>query len=114
MRFKSCYLKYLLAGFLLGSTSVHATLKLPDPTKPGSFTPPLTGAAEMQEKQFKLQSVLISSQRRVAVINDRSVQVGDRINGATVQQIEKNRVVLDKRGRRFDLGLDEYDFKQRK
>jgi len=101
-------------ALLLGSATAYAKLDLPDPTKPSSFVPQVAKSTESLAKQFKLHSVLISSQRRVAIINDKSVEVGDSVNGATVRQIEKSRVVLEKQGTRFSLSLVDHDFKQRK
>jgi len=101
-------------ALLLASTSLYANLDLPDPTRPGNLVPQVAMLPMSLVKQFKLNSVLISSQRRVAIINDKSVEVGDSVNGATVKQIEKSRVELVKQGTRFSLSLVDHDFKQRK
>lgn len=111
---KTVFFSSLLSALLLNSAVAQAKLALSDPTKPSRFVAQAVVSTAPLAKQFKLHSVLISSQRRVAVINEKSVQVGDTVNGATVQQINKNRVVLDKQGRRFNLNLVEHDFKQRK
>jgi len=99
---------------LLCLSPVQANMDLPDPTRPGNFSAPAERSEIPSAKQFKLHSLLISSQRRVAIINDKSVEVGDLVNGATVRRIDKNRVELDKQGTRFSLSLIEHDFKQRK
>lgn len=53
-----------------------------------------TTAATPQPPSWDLSSVLISERRRVAVINNQLVQVGDRVGGARVQRIEADRVIL--------------------
>lgn len=99
---------------LLGTTPVQAQLELPDPTRPANFLVQVNSAELPLADDFKLNSVLISSQRQVAIINEKSVEVGDLVNGATVRKIAKNWVELDKQGRHFSLSLIERDFKQRK
>ena len=111
-QFSSCSLVCL--ALLMSSTSLHAQPDLTDPTRPGNFVAQVAATIMPLATQFKLHSVLISSQRRVATINETSVEVGDSVNGATVQQIEKTRVVLEKQGAQFSLSLIDHDFKQRK
>jgi MSHA biogenesis protein MshK len=114
MRRRFTHYSLVCLALLLGSTSLYAQLDLPDPTKPSSFVPQVAKSTKSLVKQFKLHSVLISAQRRVAIINEKSVEVGDSVNGATVSQIEKSRVVLVKQGTHFSLSLVDHDFKQRK
>lgn len=52
---------------------------------------------------LRLQSVLISEQRRLAIINDRRVTEGDHIGSARVLRIEPGRVYLRDNG--IDLTL---------
>lgn len=54
---------------------------------------------------YDLSAILYSSQRRVAVINGRSVSEGDRIGAARVTRIERRSLELDERGRRIRLVL---------
>lgn len=114
MKRKISFLYSLSIALLCSSAMAQASSGLTDPTKPGRFVTQLAVSTASLVKQFKLHSVLISSQRRVAVINEKSVRVGDSVNGATVQKIEKNRVFLNKQGSQFSLTLTESDFKQRK
>jgi len=99
---------------LVCASPARANVDLPDPTRPGSYSAQTERSEIPSAGQFKLHSVLISSTRRVAIINETSVEVGDQVNGATVRRIDKNRVELDKQGTRFSLSLIEHDFKQRK
>lgn len=52
---------------------------------------------------WRLASTLVSDGRRVAIINDRAVRVGDRVEGARVVAIRSGGVELDYRGRRFTI-----------
>lgn len=66
---------------------------LADPTRP-----PGEGRAAMRPSEpaaaTRLQSVLISSARSVAVIDGRAVQLGERVGDATVVAIEPGEVIL--------------------
>jgi len=54
---------------------------------------------------FQLQSVLLSSQRRIAIINGERVSVGDEIDGAIVAAIDAGRVILDHDGKTLSLSI---------
>jgi MSHA biogenesis protein MshK len=64
---------------------------LPDPTRPASA--PSEGVTSAVQG-LVLQSVLIAPQRRLAVINGRTLAIGERIDGATVVDIQAHEVVL--------------------
>ena len=69
---------------------------LSDPTRPP--TAPMSGPdAAVDAGGAQLQSVLISPNRRLAVINGQTVAVGGRVGDATLAQITETGVVL-KRG----------------
>lgn len=57
-------------------------------------------------ESWTLQSVLIADTRKVAVINDQRVQVGDSVGGADVVDIEPGRVVLAHDGEQISLTID--------
>jgi MSHA biogenesis protein MshK len=73
-------------------------LEIVDPTRPQD-------GARDGERPLLLQSVLVSETRRVAVINGRTLQVGDRVDGARVTRIEPGSVWLQRDGdiTRLDL-----------
>lgn len=81
----------LCAGIGAGAP---AAADLPDPTRP----PAALGAAREDGQDapaaLELQSVLISPQRRVAIVSGREVRVGDRIGDARVVRIAENELVL--------------------
>lgn len=55
------------------------------------------------DPSFRLQSVLIAPDRRVAIVNDQRVKQGDDVDGARVTVIEPGGVVLEIDGRTIDL-----------
>ena len=63
--------------------TVHA--QLDDPTRPPGYRLALPGGQKaVGSTRFSLSSVRISPTRRSAVVNDRSVEPGDTVNGAKV------------------------------
>ena len=77
-----------------------------DPTRPqGWQAPEVTqdGQGEPAAAVLKLQGTFNMAGRRSAVINGRRVGVGDRVSGAEVIEISKDRVVLQVDGERMEL-----------
>lgn len=74
----------------------HAGLR--DPTKPLRFVAETEGLASLS-----LHSVLISEERKFAVINGKQVREQDVINGARILKIEPGRVKLLINGREKEL-----------
>ncbi len=58
-------------------------------------------------KDLRLTAITISESRSYALINDQILAVGDEIAGKKVVAIEKDKVVVEKGGRRFTLLLGE-------
>ena len=75
-----------LLGWLLLAAVPASAGSFADPTSPyaGGVARPTSG----------LQSVLISGQRKLAVIDGRQVMVGDRVGQAVVTDIQPYRVLL--------------------
>lgn len=86
-----------LLGWLLLAAASASAASFADPTSPyaGGAATPTSG----------LQSVLISGQRRLAVIDGRRVMVGDRVGQAVVTDIQPYRVVLRRGGQTVTLKL---------
>jgi MSHA biogenesis protein MshK len=75
--------------------SAGAQSALVDPTKPPSMAAGTArGGAPEQAASQRLQSILISPTRKLAVIDGRTVTEGSRIEAATVVQIAETRVTL--------------------
>lgn len=88
----------LLALLPLLPMSAHAQALI-DPTRPPDAPSFADSAVAEARKGPQLQSVLVSDNgRRVAVIDGRTVRVGDRVGGASVAGIAGTSVVL-KRGK---------------
>ena len=94
----------ILTMFLL--TWGVAQAQLDDPTRPPGHRLVLPGGEQAAAgMRFSLSSVRISSIRRSAIINDRSVETGDVINGAKVVAIYPAAVKLKKQGKIFTVRL---------
>lgn len=88
----------VLAGVL--SMAVHAAGidDLPDPTRPRD-------AGATNGAPTGVQSILISPRRKVAVVQGRSVTIGDRVGDAEVVDIRPYEVILRRAGRETSLRL---------
>lgn len=75
---------------------------LPDPTRPGGWQ---DGIGSTANQGMVLQGTTVSADRRVAVINGRRLAVGDRVQGATVTDIQPFQVTVQRAGRDIALRL---------
>jgi len=75
---------------------------LPDPTRPSSAS---GDGVATGVHGLVLQSVLIAPQRRVAVINGKTLAVGERIGDVTVAAIRPHEVVVKRASGEFTLRL---------
>ncbi len=80
---------------------------LPDPTRPlGGHTVVRTPTpAPVQAAPNVLQSILISPQRRLAVISGKTVTVGEAVGDAVVTEILPYEVVLQRGGQEIRMRL---------
>jgi len=86
----------------------HDTKALRDPTQPARFD----ASNNKSKGGLQIRSIIIGKTRRVALINDTFVQIGDRIGTATVLSISKNSVDLIDAGRTVRLYLFENDIRK--
>lgn len=70
---------------------------LRDPTRPYAANVPGATTAS----PFTVNAIIISEERRVAIINGRRVSVGGSVHDATVVAIEKDHLVLERNGKRI-------------
>lgn len=84
-----------LSGTVLQAESLR------DPTTPMNYTRAVQ--AEADKESLKLESVLIASQRSLAVINGQMVKVNDTVSGAKVLSIMPGKVVVLAKGERQAL-----------
>jgi MSHA biogenesis protein MshK len=99
-----------LAALAAGSSASQAALAqaLADPMRPPA-TPgpsPAEGAGDAGKAAARLQSVLISPARRVAVIDGRVVRLGERVGDARLVAISESQVVLQRASGRETLKLN--------
>jgi len=73
-----------------------------DPTRPYSAPESFQPA----QPEFKVNAIIVSSKRQIAIINGKRVGVGEQVNGATVVSIAKKELVLDVGGRQITLQLN--------
>jgi len=86
--------------------SFPAQAQLDDPTRPPGHRLVLPGGKKAAaETRFLLSSIRISATRRIAVVNDRFVELGDTVNGAQVIAISPSAVKLKKKGKIFSVKL---------
>ena len=85
--------------FLVLSFLSSSALSFYDPTRPGS------AFGSTSAKKYQLESVLVSPQRTIAIINGTIVSVGDRLGNRVVFSIDKEKVVLKDGLRTLDLYL---------
>jgi MSHA biogenesis protein MshK len=78
--------------------------QLRDPTRPPSFSAARPEAAEAAS-DLVLQTVLVSPERRNAIVNGRLVRVGDSVSGMRVIEIRESAVVLRGPGEQRTLSL---------
>lgn len=92
-KFNSCcqYLSIIILALLYVETIEAKTAITRDPTKPlASFTQ----SANEKKPLFVVQSIMLLPTKRMALINDKLVKVGDYVNSSQVLSINKNAVVL--------------------
>jgi MSHA biogenesis protein MshK len=84
----------VLAVALLGAACAARAQALADPTRPPTVMASPAGADGMGSRGPRLQSVLISGTRKLAMIDGVTVALGDRFDGATVVAIAETEVKL--------------------
>jgi len=108
-----------LASFVLAGLAALAALpagaqSLLDPTRPPNTQP---GEPEVAQSGTQLQSILIASNRRLAIINGTTVALGDMVGEAKVVRITETEVTLQKGDETEVLklypGVDKHPIKRR-
>ena len=54
---------------------------------------------------YEVQSIIIGNARRLALVNNKFVSIGDTVGGAKVVAIDRNSVVLSESGRKLTIYL---------
>jgi hypothetical protein len=95
-------LAFLAAIALVGSAAAADALR--DPTRPWQ-APPVAPAGVVSDAPLRLSAVIVSGERRIALIDDRVLRVGDRHRAATVVAIADDAVWIEIEGQRRRLAL---------
>ncbi|NNM81649.1 MAG: MSHA biogenesis protein MshK, partial [Burkholderiales bacterium] len=85
--------RYLMLLLLLRIGACPAE-ELADPTKPWNPSGQVGTAENRGVQEPVLQSILISRNRRAAIIDGRTVKVGEKVGDAVVERIGEGQVVL--------------------
>ncbi len=114
---------YLLVVVLLslgffGVGAIASAQELRDPMRPPPFAlqkfrqakwarqpQPKTTAPKAKPKPLQLTSILISPNRRIAIIDDQMLAVGDRIRGAELVELTRENARLVRQGKIINLNL---------
>jgi hypothetical protein len=85
---------------------------LRDPTRPLAAASAKTIQDGQQPLKWRLTATIIGPERRVAVINDRALQIGQNIDGAVLVAVEAGSALLVHGGREMQLKLHEMAVKR--
>ncbi len=85
-------------------TPIISQAQLDDPTRPPGHRLALPNGQKVVTR-YVVSSVRLSATRRSAIINDRSVEIGDTVNGARVIAIYPSSVKLKKQGKFFTIRI---------
>lgn len=101
----------LLTMLLMGVPAFAlAQGELHDPTRPPTQAEIEAwfgnGPESRQSSPFRLQSVLLAPDRRIAVIDGQRLRLGETLKDAQVKAIEPGRVVLERNGERIELTIE--------
>jgi MSHA biogenesis protein MshK len=93
------------------SATAGAQARLADPTRPpqrsAAADAPTTADQQPAVRAGpRLQSVLISPRRKLAVIDGRTVALGGEVNGARLVDVTETAVILEQNGQRQTLRLN--------
>ncbi len=89
-------------ALLSAVAGVRADEFLRDPTRPYTSQP----SAVVTKPSFTVNAIIVSDDRRLAIVNGKRVMVGAEIDGATVVSITKHELVLELDGEQLTLGLN--------
>lgn len=110
----------LLALGFFGVGTLAKAAELRDPMQPPAFAlqkfreaklgdkpaPAKTVAAKTSANPLQLTSILFSRDRKIAIIDDQTLAVGDRIRGAELVKLTRSSARLVRKGKVINLSLD--------
>lgn len=96
-----CKRNVIVSVLLLLMSSVVISVEQIDPTRPlGQVV-----GDQPRSTALQLNSILISSGRKIAIINGKEVEVSDSVGGARVSEIHSDRVVVYRQSEKIVLKL---------
>ncbi len=98
------WLAAMLVSMLLVTAAGAGDAEIGDPMRP-SYLSTSSSTSVNRAPSWRVESIVVSPDRRIAVINGQSLAVGDRIQGARVMAIDAYAVTLDIDGKRRQLTL---------
>jgi hypothetical protein len=98
----------LFIGILLGAPTLGGAADLVDPMRPQHYQPPPEIQAEPDKQlidtdSWRLTGVLLGAERRVAIINGQSLQLGAVLEGFRLVEVKADRAVLRNQEQRVVL-----------
>lgn len=85
----------MIACFVTNAANAYV-VKMGDPLRPPEYKVVKPSASHgVQKITWAVNEILFSSERRVAIVNNVAVVIGDSINGARVVDIKPGHVVLE-------------------
>jgi hypothetical protein len=95
---------------ILGALCVVATVRaeeapVRDPMRPFSSAPGAGSTAVASAPRFALTAVLVAPTRRVAIVNGKPYQQGEKVDGAEIVAIEQDAVRLREQGAELVISL---------
>lgn len=82
------------------------SLAMNDPMQPPEYNASSSVVEELMDSELNLQMILVSPSRKFAVLNNKTVAEGGMVSGAIIISIEKEYIVVKRKGKVFDLRLD--------
>ena len=97
---------FLVLALLCGLGMVpSARAELGDPTRPPDVSTVAVATPESGSAPFRVSSILMAPGRKVAIVNESRVEVGDAVGGATVIEINAQAVLLKLAGQEIELRI---------
>ncbi|MDT8452954.1 MAG: hypothetical protein RQ936_09465 [Gammaproteobacteria bacterium] len=109
-------LALLVCTYALACAANAYAVDMGDPLRPPEYRSKgnVTSAVAIAKPQWHVNEILFSGTRRVAVINDRVLAIGDHTNGAKVFDIKPGHVVLEYQNSFINAYLKSVSVKKRR
>jgi len=96
----------------VGTSRVFGGEMLRDPTRPPTSVSKRMAPDAQQPLKWNLTATIVGPERRVAVINDRAVQIGQKVDGAVLVAVDAGSALLVQGEKEWQLRLHEVAVKR--